>query len=184
VRARCSAHTRRAAGWLQPLLGSSAESQVLTVMQEVCGVVNVSKAVRRKRSWRDALLQATLEVQSVCHSLAQTEVAQSALQHHWIQKIVDSPYLPQQLHHWGSFVLSPGTVETIHEDQPMSAGQLQMGSEHFDAPAAVDAQSDPGLTNAADCDALGPIRRTSSAPSELGGPMRRTSSKGDLCHLK
>jgi hypothetical protein len=156
-------------------------------MQQVCGVVNVSKAVKRKRSWREALLHATLEVQSVCFTIAQTEVAQSALQHRWIQKIVDSPYVPQTLHHWGSFVLSPGTVETIHEDVPMSAGQMQMGSEHFDAPPAVDARSDPGsVSRPAECDdeSSGPIRRTSSAPSELGGSMRRTSSKDNLCQLK
>jgi hypothetical protein len=165
--------------WLQPLVGSSTEGNVLEFMERVDGVVNVprmtAKERRKKRHWRDALLHATLEVQSACQSkmqtMVQTEMAQSALQNRWIHKIVDSPMVPMQLRHWGNFVLSPGTVETIHEDSAMSAKQMQRGTQHFEAPE----------TSMADLADLLP--RSSSAPAVVGRLKRNDSVDKSLCYL-
>jgi hypothetical protein len=128
----------REAGWLQPLVGSRVEGHVLDFMCRFRDVLNIAKQ-RRKKAWRQNLLEAAVEVQWMCETgvktLCRTDIATSALHNRWIQKVINSRLVPQQLRHWGSVVLSPGTLETIHENVPMPADQLQLGSEHFQAPA-------------------------------------------------
>jgi hypothetical protein len=168
---------KQLSGWLQPLVGSATEASALDFMEKVDGVLNVPKQ-RRKRTWRDALLHATVHVQSACQSrmqtLCQTEMAQAALQNRWIAKIVDSPMVPMQLKHWGNFVLSPGTVETIHEESAMEINLMKLGTMHFDP---------PGLDKEDDL-----IPRSWSAPvmgssGQQWGIRRNASVDKSLCYL-
>jgi hypothetical protein len=151
----------REAGWLQPLQGSQLEARVLAVMSQILEVVDIAKQhakQQRYRSrtvgWRQMLLDATAEVQSMCQqgvqTLARSDMALSALDNRWIQKVVNSRLVPQQLKHWGTFVLSPGTLETIDENSPMPVRQMQRGSEHWPADTASVTYSDETACTEAD----------------------------------
>merc|ERR1719454_47849 len=148
-------------GWLQPLMGSRLEARVLDIMTQMLDVVDIAKQhakQQRYRSrtvgWRQMLLDATAEVQSMCESgvktLCRSDMALSALDNRWIQKVVNSRLVPQQVKHWGTFVLSPGTLETIDENSPMPVRQMQRGSEHWPADTASVTASDETACTEAD----------------------------------
>jgi hypothetical protein len=143
------------------MMGSQLEARVLDIMSQILDVYDIAKQhakQQRYRSrtvgWRQMLLDATAEVQSMCESgvktICRSDMALSALDNRWIQKVVNSRLVPQQLKHWGTFVLSPGTLETIDENSPMPVRQMQRGSEHWPADTVSVTASDETVCTEAD----------------------------------
>jgi hypothetical protein len=184
----------REAGWLQPLMGSRLEARMLYFMSQIHEVVDIAKQHAKQQrcrsrtvGWRQMLLDATAEVQSMCtyaniksgvRMVASSDMALSALDNRWIQKVVNSRLVPQQVKHWGNFVLSPGTLETIDENSPMPVRQMQRGSEHWPADTVSVTASDETVCTEAD------LERSSEEKGEGSPSMRRNSSQdADLCAL-